>query len=616
MEWEEDDIGKIIVFLTEMKIKSIYIHSFRGIPEELTVVFTDKSGKPVSAIISGDNGSGKSSIVDALEYNLQGRISREPLIINSESRTPISYYYSPIIGCNTKVELENEKHHERGIDVRFNGKRTQFVYDNTLLIPEFSITPIALRRSDIISFGIIPKEKRQILFFAFLYQHFTKIEDVVKHAVHWEGDEYVKSMSDKYVTLKQERKAIIERIAKLLGVKPDEIPFGQTEKFNKYINGRLNIKGLSKGKHGKMLVRLFARNKVEFEVIKLAEEVRGLTAEIKKVKDDTEKALNPNIYGVSIKERREQNVQFIRKASKFLSESFIEISNLDFIKEIKLELGDYTSASLEISVKLKNGKWSTPNQLFSEANYDLMVLLLYISLIRAGVEMGQAKVMILDDVLQSVDSVIRAKFIDFIFRECKDWQFIITCHDDLWLNQLRHLFIKNGYPYLEYKLVDWSFEHGPKIVEVKDGGEDTVLKEALGTNNRQIIASQAGLFLEKICQKLSVSLPISVKRTPDDKYTIGELWPGINKMLKSDRTLKDLLGEIDREMMVRNMMGCHANEWSQSMSDEEVKSFAYNVQTLYEKVYCTSCHTWITSRTCSGKLIAECKCRDRQYRKE
>ena len=434
--------------------------------------------------------------------------------------------------------------------------------------------------------------------------------------MHWEGDEYVKSMSDKYVTHKQERKAIIERIAKLLGVKPDEIPFGQTEKFNKYINGRLNIKGLSKGKHGKMLVRLFARNKVEFEVIKLAEEVRGLTAEIKKVKDDTEKALNPNIYGVSIKERREQNVQFIRKASKFLSESFIEISNLDFIKEIKLELGDYTSASLEISVKLKNGKWSTPNQLFSEANYDLMVLLLYISLIRAGVEMGQAKVMILDDVLQSVDSVIRAKFIDFIFRECKDWQFIITCHDDLWLNQLRHLFIKNGYPYLEYKLVDWSFEHGPKIVEVKDGGEDTVLKEALGTNNRQIIASQAGLFLEKICQKLSVSLPISVKRTPDDKYTIGELWPGINKMLKSDRTLKDLLGEIDREMMVRNMMGCHANEWSQSMSDEEVKSFAYNVQTLYEKVYCTSCHTWITSRTCSGKLIAECKCRDRQYRKE
>jgi len=599
-----------------MKIKSIYIHSFRGIPEELTVDFIDKQGKPVSTIISGDNGSGKSSIVDALEYNLQGRISREILIINSESRTPISYYYSPIIGCNTKVLLEDGRAHERGIDVRFNGKKTQFIYDNNLLLPEYSITPIALRRSDIISFGIIPKEKRQILFFAFLYQHFTKIEDVVKHAVHWEGDEYVKSMSDKYVTLKQERKSTIDKIAELLGVKSEAIPYGEIEKFNRFVNNRLNIKGFSKGKHGRLVVRLFGRDKKEFEVIKLAEEVRELTAEIKKVKDETEKALNPNSYGVSIKERRENNVQFIKKASEFLSESFIEISNLDFVKEIKLELGDYTSASLEISVRLKNGKWSTPNQLFSEANYDLMVLLLYISLIRAGVEMGQAKVMILDDVLQSVDSVIRAKFIDYIFRECKDWQFIITCHDDLWLNQLRHLFIKNGYPYLEYKLTDWTFEHGPKLMEVKDGGEDVALKDAIGTNNKQLIASQAGLFLEKICQKLSVSLPISVKRAADDKYTIGDLWPGIIKVLKSDTTIKDLLGEIDREMMVRNMMGCHANEWSQSMSDEEVKSFAHNVQSLYEKTYCASCHTWITSKTCSGKLIAECKCRDRQYRKE
>ena len=281
-----------------------------------------------------------------------------------------------------------------------------------------------------------------------------------------------------------------------------------------------------------------------------------------------------------------------------------------------MELGDYTSASLEITVKLKNGKWSTPHQLFSEANYDLLVLLLYISLIRAGAEAGQAKVMILDDVLQSVDSVIRAKFIDYILSVCKDWQFIITCHDDLWLNQLRFLFQRKSLPYIEYKLADWSFEHGPKLFEIKEGAEDTTLKEALATNNKQIIASQSGLFLEKICQKLSVALPSSVKRTPNDKYTIGDLWPSIYKTLKPPIELKNLLDEIDRELMVRNMMGCHANEWSQSMSDEEVKSFAKNVLAIYKKTYCTSCHTWITTKTCSGKLVAECRCRELQYYKE
>ena len=599
-----------------MKIKSIYIHSFRGIPKELTVNFSDKNGKPVSTIISGDNGSGKSSIVDAIEYNLQGRICREPLIINSESRTPISYFYSPIIGCNTKVELENGAVNERGIDVKFNGKRTVFNYDNNLLLPAYSVTPIALRRGDIISFGIIPKDKRQILFFAFLYQSFIKIEDAVKHAIHWEGDEYVKSMTDKYVTLKQERKNAIREIAKLLDVKPEIIPYGEISKFNCFINSKLNIKGFCNSKDGKMIVRFFNINKKERSIVRYADEVRRLNVEIKKVKNETEKVLNPHSYGVLIKERREQNAQFIKKASEFLSESFIEISNLDFIDKINLELGDYTSASLEISVRLKNGKWSTPNQLFSEANYDLMVLLLYISLMRAGAEMGQAKVMILDDVLQSVDSVIRAKFLDYILRVCKEWQFIITCHDDLWLNQLRFLFQRNGIPYIEYKLSDWSFEHGPKLFDVREGGEDLTLKEAVATNNKQIIASQAGLFLEKICQKLSVNLPISVKRTPDDKYTIGELWPGIYKIMKSAVGLNELLSEVDRELMVRNMIGCHANEWSESMSDEEVKSFAKNVLALYEKVYCSTCHTWLTTKTCTGKLIVECRCRALQYAKE
>ena len=598
-----------------MKIKSIYIHSFRGIPKELTVNLTDKTGNPVSTIISGDNGSGKSSIIDALEYNLQGRISREPLIINSESRTPISYLYSPAIGCNTKVELDDGSFSERGIDVRFNGKKTNFKYDNNLVIPEFSLTPIVLRRSDIISFGIIPKERRQVLFFSFFYQQFTKIEEVEEHGIHWEGNEYVKSLKDRYVSLKQERKGKIDQIAKLIDVTPELIPYGEKSKFNRFLNKYVNVKGFSRKRDGSLFMKLFKKGNREFRLLQLADEVRALIDEIKKLKDETERVLNPKTYGVTLKKQKEQNKQYIKKASGFLSKSFIEISNLDYIKDINLELGDYTSASLEISVKLKNGKWSTPNQLFSEANYDLLILLLYISLIRAGVEMGQAKVIVLDDVLQSVDSVIRAKFIDYIFSKCKDWQFIITCHDDLWLNQLRFLFIKNGMPYMEYKLQNWTFEEGPKIIEVKDGGEDIALIEAIKTNNKQIIASQAGLFLEKICQKLSVTLSVSVKRMPDDKYTIGDLWPGIYKMLNASMNMQDLLGELDRELMVRNMMGCHANEWSQSMSDEEVRSFAENVQLLYGRVYCNDCNTWITSRTCSGKIIAECKCRNKQYSK-
>ncbi|MBE0550908.1 MAG: AAA family ATPase, partial [Ignavibacterium sp.] len=48
-----------------MRIKKIDIKSFRGIPKSLSINFPFKNNKPASLVILGDNGVGKSSIVDA-----------------------------------------------------------------------------------------------------------------------------------------------------------------------------------------------------------------------------------------------------------------------------------------------------------------------------------------------------------------------------------------------------------------------------------------------------------------------------------------------------------------------------------------------------------------------
>ena len=61
------------------------------------------------------------------------------------------------------------------------------------------------------------------------------------------------------------------------------------------------------------------------------------------------------------------------------------------------------------------------------------------------------------------------------------------------------------------------------------------------------------------------------------------------------------------------MMGCHANEWAESMSEQEVIS---NVQSLYSKVFCTKCCTWISTDNLVGNYLAECKCREILYTKE
>lgn len=63
-------------------IRSIDIKAFRGIPQNLSLDFTDSNGHAISAIIYGENGSGKSSITDALEFVLQGKIGRSDKINN------------------------------------------------------------------------------------------------------------------------------------------------------------------------------------------------------------------------------------------------------------------------------------------------------------------------------------------------------------------------------------------------------------------------------------------------------------------------------------------------------------------------------------------------------
>ena len=141
---------------------------------------------------------------------------------------------------------------------------------------------------------------------------------------------------------------------------------------------------------------------------------------------------------------------FYEKASNYLNSAFKEISNVNYVDDIRLSIGRISAAALNIEVKLQNGKTVSPQSIFSEANFDLMILLLYLSIIRVGVDRGQEKIIILDDVLQSVDSSIRALFVNYILRELKDWQIIITCHDRLWLNQLRHLFQRVGHKYKEF----------------------------------------------------------------------------------------------------------------------------------------------------------------------
>ena len=148
-----------------MKIKKLYIEAFRGIPKSLELDFANRNGDAVSAIIYGDNGTGKSSIVDAIEFNLQARIERDVKLKNSRRPSVVSKCYTHFVPARTRVELDNGEIIDRGIQIIIKNDKISFKATNMSTNEHFSYVPVALRRNDIMTYNILSGIERQILFY-------------------------------------------------------------------------------------------------------------------------------------------------------------------------------------------------------------------------------------------------------------------------------------------------------------------------------------------------------------------------------------------------------------------------------------------------------------------
>ena len=151
----------------------------------------------------------------------------------------------------------------------------------------------------------------------------------------------------------------------------------------------------------------------------------------------------------------------LQGASEILTASFREMSSAAFLDRLEITSERGKKFSLKVGVHLKNGQTCAPNQVFSEANQDLLALLFFLAIVEEAGRNGQSPCLILDDVLQSVDATIRVAVTEYLVERLKHWQLVITAHDRLWQSQLRSILLRKGHEFTEREIVRWSFEGGP-----------------------------------------------------------------------------------------------------------------------------------------------------------
>ncbi|GAA1434380.1 hypothetical protein GCM10009616_28640 [Microlunatus lacustris] len=581
---EEEEPGKIEKpdfpgQQSKARITSASLQGFRGCPKPLVLSLEDAEGKPRSLVLSGDNGVGKSSLVSAIEFACQGSVSRISLLSAPGSPEVVTLTGEDAM-AHVEVKLSDGRSLKRTVRRTENGF---FDVTGDAVMSDFSLAPMSLQRSDIVGFLTSSPNDRGRLFID-----------------HFRGNAHSESPVDTHLHLKQRaeslravRRSLVLKLAAKLNL---EVAVGNdAQRDLEEVIRRGYLDGLSQAewiaKTGTDHPEA-GRVRAEFEV--LSSELQELNRLVKAAEAGSVAAYP---------ERIKRFKALLGDLDSPLTRAVQEITGYRHIKSLQVRFGKPSSVGLDISVTLENGRSTSPERVFSEGVQDLIAFLFFLEVARAAAHRGQARILILDDVIQSVDASVRVRLMDYILREFADWQLLITVHDKAWREQLKEMLQARQHRHVSVTIRAWSFDDGPRLW-ADQSDESMTLRSALESSIHSAVAAEAGWLLERTCDRLSWTLPVSLKRTPSDRYTLQPLWDTTSKVLRRTNAAQAVL-EVERWLHLRNLLGAHYNDFAKSLADSDADAFARAVLELWEAVWCRNCRTWISGNESAGW---RCKC--------
>jgi recombinational DNA repair ATPase RecF len=563
----------------KVKILSVRVRGFRGSPNLVEVQFA-QAGKPVSTLLWGDNGTGKSSVIDGIEFALQGRVDRSA-DFNSSLRSAVQNVASDL--SSSTVALSDGSTVTRSLKTDRNGR---FKATWEPVRPGFCIAPIVIRRADILRFLDTETLARGTVFFDYFPEPGGSIGQ--------RPTEELSAREEEQFALRVARGDLAAQLAKRVpGTQADLTTSDGLERF---VRTELFAAGQSGG-----LTEEECWESLDTDTRDLVKQLRSTQSRLRALKKKLEQGVN-TLNPIAYQRQLERVRPVLESIAPELTASFERVANVPHVKALHTLVAHSGPVSLDIVVEFTSGASAFPQQVFSEGYKDLIALLFFLAVTKRAADMGQARVLILDDALQSVDSSVRVGLMSYVLDEFKDWQLIVTGHDKAWHAQLRALFNSRGIPIVDREIIRWDFDTGPLI---REGAWTTLssLQNALARADMQATASSSGVLLEQIAHELSWRLGSSVKRKQEDRYTLSDLWGGIYSILRKREQAKSVCEKINSLISIRNLLGAHYNEWAASIPSSDIVVLAEEIMELYRLAYCQDCHSWIQQ---TGSVIA-CK---------
>jgi AAA domain len=553
---------------SSLKITKLSVSGFRSVPGSVDVSAVNAHGRPVSLIISGDNGTGKSSLVSAIEFAAQGTIGRAVPGSSSSAFTPVSLRATED-QATVGVLFDDGSAAVRKVD-------RDGTVSGSPRLPDFAMTPISLQRADLIKFLETSPDVRAQLFVGMLGTDST--------------DPALRDAEQQLLQARARRDQVRQEVS-------GSLPTDSTGRLS--LPQRLSQVYLSGLTQREWEARRGALPPAYRATVNPLRESEDAASTAKRAMAEIAQQAN-----LGHPHQVARLARIVGDLTEPMTRSVKSITGYQHFEQIEVQIGR-PALGVTMRVHLADGVTVRPERFFSEGVQDLIAILFFLEIAHAAAERGQAKVLILDDAIQSVDAGVRVRLMEYIATRFRGWQLFITCHDKLWREQVRSVLRGAGHPFAEVEIRTWSYDDGPQLLHSASAGDPSAaLRQHVGTSSPSVVAGQAGRLLEAICDRLSWTLPVAVLRTRTDRYDLGALWPPLLKKLRGS-SIADLLEPVARSLYLRNMLGAHYNEFAESVSDQEADDFGRAVLSLWDSVWCSNCGQWIELHS-EGKCGCRC----------
>lgn len=273
-----------------------------------------------------------------------------------------------------------------------------------------------------------------------------------------------------------------------------------------------------------------------------------------------------------------------------------EVHKGEGLNKISLLLDPDKRASLEISTSFCGQTDTPPQAYFSESHLDTLGLCVFLAL--AGLDNPENTILVLDDVLASVDEPHVDRLIEMLYAQASRFRHcVIATHYRPWKHKLQWGWLKNGQCQF-VELARWTNLQGLTMIKTLPDIERLKMLLDDESPDPQLVCAKAGYIFEAALNFLTLLYECAVPRKSEDRYTIGDLLPSIKGKLRQNirvdvlsrgddgtenfqtHSLTPIFDELSRIAEARNVFGCHFKAISFELLSEDALPFGRKVYEL------------------------------------